>query len=336
VLLEADVVTPELPPVPEVVVVVVAGVVVVVVGVVVVEVVVGVVVVVVVVGVVVVGVVVVVVVVGVVVVSVVVVVVVVGVVVVVVVVGVVVVVVEVVVVEPPVAAQVLERTKKGSPPSPAVASGSPPVIVAVASRSVAPLGSLITAPLPLCMKPELMVTGSSKPFTSKYAVTLLKVAPWLCGRMKWKPSVVVLGWPSGSKSQLCNPVNVVAVTPSKPAPSWRQATLGGALVQSGALAVAETLVTARTPHTETLAPATARLAPKFRRTRQLRLGRRNLLILNNFSYSLVPFPCPLSSSFLPGQVPAMLAPRFSLEKGSLHLITSPGLITCENMSVASG
>jgi hypothetical protein len=102
------------------------------------------------------------------------------------------------------------------------------------------------------------------------------------------------------------------------------------------LAVAETLVTARTPHTETLAPATARLAPKFRRTRQLRLGRRNLLILNNFSYSLVPFPCPLSSSFLPVQVPAMLAPRFSLEKGSLHLITSPGLITCENMIVASG
>jgi hypothetical protein len=296
VVVEADVVTPELPPVPEVVVVVVAGVVVVVVGVVVVVVVgevvvvsaevvvvvVGVLVVVVssVVVVVVVGVVVVVVGVVVVVVWSVVVVVVVG--VVVVVVGVVVVVVEEVVVEPPVPAQVPERTNHGSPPSPAVALALPPVIVALASRRIAPLGTSMTAALPFWVKPELMVTVTSAPFSSKYAVTLLNVEPWLWGRMKWKPSVVV---PCASKLQL-DP----AVTPSKPALSWRQATLGGALVQSGALAVAETLVTARTPHTETLAPATARLAPKFRRNRQLRLGRRNLLILNNFSSSFGAVP----------------------------------------------
>jgi hypothetical protein len=227
VLVEADVVTPELPPVPDVVVVVLAGVVVVVVGVVVVvvgvvvvsvvsvAVVVGVVVVVVVVGVVVVVVssvvvvvvgVVVVVVVGVVVVvvssvvvAVVVVVVVVGVVVVVVVVGVVVVVVDVVVVEPPVPAHVPERTKKGLPPSPAVADESPPVIVAEASRRIAPFGTFMTAALPFWVKPELIVTGTSAPFSSKYAVTLLKVEPWLCGRMKWKPSVVV---PCASKLQL--------------------------------------------------------------------------------------------------------------------------------------
>ena len=268
------------------VVVVSSVVVAVVVGVVVVVVVVGVVVVVVSSVVVVVGVVVVVVVVGVVVVvvsSVVVVVVVVG--VVVVVVGVVVVVVELVVVEPPVPAHVPERTKNGLPPSPAAADESPPVIVAVASRRIAPFGTFMTAALPFWVKPEIIVTGTSAPFSSKNAVTLLNVEPWLCGRMKWKPSVVV---PCASKLQL-DP-NWAAVTPSNPALSWRQATLGGALVQSGALAVAETLVTARTPQTETLAPATARLAPRLRSTRQLRLGRRNLLILNNLSYSLVPFP----------------------------------------------
>jgi hypothetical protein len=93
--------------------------------------------------------------------------------------------------------------------------------------------------------------------------------------MKWKPSVVVL-WVSKSQSD----PNSVAVTPSNPALSCRQATLGGEVVQSGAVAVAEPLVTASTPHTPTLAPATARLAPTFRSTRHSMAGRRNCLMFS--------------------------------------------------------
>jgi hypothetical protein len=194
--------------------------------------------------------------------------------VVVVVVGVVVVRVDVVVVEPPVPAQVLERLKEGSPPSLPAPEPVPPLIVAEASRRMAPLGSSITAPLPPgWMKPDVLVTVTSAPFTSKYTVRLLKPVPELAGTMKWKPSVVV---PFASKSQLDPKDDAVTFSCA----SLRQAPLGGEVVQSGALAVAETLVTARTPHTETLTPATARLAPRFRRTRHSVAGRRNCLTLD--------------------------------------------------------
>jgi hypothetical protein len=247
------VVAAELPPVPVAVVVVVGVVVVVVVGVVVV---------------VVVGVVVVVVVVGVVVV---VVVVVVGVVVVVVVVGVVVDDVVVVVA----AAQTPERLNHGSP---CPASVGPPVTVAKASRSVAPAGALITAPLPVWMKEVVVMVNGD---TSKIAVRLVKPLPSEVGRTKWKPP----GRMPCTKQSLTTVFGaVMTVTPSKPAPSRRQAKLGGTGRQSyatiagpaasGADGVAEAVLTARTPHMPTLAPSTAKLAPRLRSTRHSRAGRK--------------------------------------------------------------
>jgi hypothetical protein len=184
--------------------------------------------------------------------------------VVVVVVGVVVVGVVVVVVVP-LAGQVCDRTKNGSPPSPAVEVVLPGVITAEASRSVAPAETLIRAPLPLWMKPLVSVTVTSEPLSSNHTVRLVNVLPHEAGRMKCQPSWVVKATPPGSRLQSCVP-NETAVMPSKPAPSCRQAPAGGEVVQSGAVTVAPpvTVPTPAVPRPMKARPAVATAAPAIR------------------------------------------------------------------------
>jgi len=96
---------------------------------------------------------------------------------------------------------------------------------------------------------------------------------------------VVVPWGSKTPQPLV-PLLVTksaAVTPSKPESSRRQAPLGGEVVQSGAVAVAETLEAASTPQTATLAPATTKLTPTFRITRHSKAGLKNRLIPSNAS-----------------------------------------------------